>query len=239
MRLFVEAPLHEAAEIAATEPQAHHLVHVMRLPPGGALALFNGRDGEWHATLAATRRGRATLHVHHQTRPQTAGPDLWLAFAPLKRDATDLAIRQATELGVSALLPVLCAHSNTARTNPDRWAAITREAAEQSERLDLPAILPLTPLFDVLAAWPPERALAAAIERAHPSPLPAQAAALLVGPEGGFAPAELDALRAARFVSPIHLGPRVLRAETAIVAGLALLQSAAWSTSSAQPRAVP
>ncbi len=230
-RLFVNAALAEGAELAATEAQAHYLGHVLRLSPGAEIALFNGRDGEYLARIGQARRGKASLIVARQLRLQAPSPDLWLVFAPLKRDATDLAVRQATELGASALLPVFCERSNTGRINPERWAAIAREAAEQCERLDVPEIREPLKFFDLLAGWPTERLLAAAVERRGAAPLPAGAGALLVGPEGGFAPAELDALARARFVSPICLGPRVLRAETAIVAGLALLQEAGWSAS--------
>jgi 16S rRNA (uracil1498-N3)-methyltransferase len=151
-------------------------------------------------------------------------------FAVLKRDATDLVVQKATELGVSALLPVFSARTNAARINLDRLSAIAREAAEQSERLTVPEVRAPAPLPDLLARWPSERGLAAAIERGGPARIPHGSGALLVGPEGGFAAAELDALRAARFVSPISLGPRILRAETAVIAGLALLQAEGWST---------
>jgi 16S rRNA (uracil1498-N3)-methyltransferase len=202
----------------------------MRLRAGDTVQLFNGRDGEWSARLDDVRRGQARLTVETCTRAQAPEPDLWLVFAPLKRDATDLLVQKATELGVSALLPVFTTRTNAARINADRLAAIAVEAAEQSERLTLPEIRTPISLPELLAAWPEQRRLAAAIERAGPAPFPAGAGALLIGPEGGFAPAELDALRVARFVCPVSLGPRILRAETAAIAGLALLQAARWST---------
>jgi 16S rRNA (uracil1498-N3)-methyltransferase len=229
-RLHVSPDLSAGASVHLGRDQAHYLGTVMRLAAGEAVQVFNGRDGEWSARLHEIRRDRGVLVVEELLRPQALEPDLWLVFAPLKRDATDLVIQKATELGVSAFLPVFSARTNAARVNLDRLAAIALEAAEQSERLTLPKILPPVPLFDVLANWAPERVLAAAIERGGPAPIPEPAGALLVGPEGGFAPAELDALRAARFVSPICLGPRVLRAETAVIAGLALLQGRFWST---------
>jgi 16S rRNA (uracil1498-N3)-methyltransferase len=222
--------LSTGAEILLARDQAHYVGNVMRLGRGAALALFNGRDGEWIGALAEIRRDRAVVVLERRTRPQEVEPDLWLVFAPLKRDATDLVVQKATELGVSALRPVFTARTNTARMNLERLLAIAREAAEQSERLTVPEIFPPVPLLDCLGAWPADRALAAAIERRGAAPLPGNAGALLVGPEGGFAPVELDALRAARFVSPICLGPRVLRAETAVIAGLALLQGDRWST---------
>jgi 16S rRNA (uracil1498-N3)-methyltransferase len=230
LRLFVPESLSPGAELATTAGQAHYLGSVMRRTAGQAVALFNGRDGEWRATLAEVRRDRARLVVDVQLRPQTKEPDLWLLFAPLKRDATDLVVQKATELGVSALLPVFTARTQSARMNADRLLAIAVEAAEQSERLTVPVLRPAAPLLDVLAEWPAERRLAAAIERSAPAAAPLGAGALLIGPEGGFAPAELDALRGARFMAPISLGPRILRAETAAIAGLALLQGASWST---------
>ena len=230
-RLFVDPRFTLGLEIIPTEAQAHYLANVMRLGPGAPVTLFNGQDGEWLARISTLRRGRATLILDRQLRPQTPSPDIWLVFAPLKRDATDLVVRQATEMGVSAILPVATVRTNTARINEDRLAAIAREAAEQCERLDLPEIRPLADLQSVLAGWPPHRTLAAALERGRPATLPTQAGALLIGPEGGFAAAELDALGRASFVASIYLGPMVLRAETAVVAGLALLQSRAWSSS--------
>jgi 16S rRNA (uracil1498-N3)-methyltransferase len=229
-RLWVPHPLSLGAEMLLAREQAHYVGNVMRLGPGASLALFNGRDGEWLGFLSEIRRDRAMVVLERQTRPQAPEPDLWLVFAPLKRDATDLVVQKATELGVSVIKPVFTARTNTARMNLERLAAIAREAAEQSERLTVPDILEPRKLLECLADWPLERGLAAAIERAGAAPVPLAAAALLVGPEGGFAPAELDALRAARFVSPLCLGPRVLRAETAVIAGLALLQGGRWST---------
>lgn len=227
-RLFVPAPLAPGTELAATPAQAHYLGNVMRLGPGAVLRLFNGRDGEFLAEIAAIRRDRASFTVNQQTRPQAAEPDLWLVFAPLKRDATDLVVQKATELGAAALLPVFTERTNTARLNLDRLRAIATEAAEQCERLTVPRMADPQRMGDLLAAWPAGRALMVALERADaPSPRATDSpAALLVGPEGGFAPNETELLRRQGFVTPITLGPRVLRAETAAIVGLALLQPA-------------
>jgi 16S rRNA (uracil1498-N3)-methyltransferase len=229
-RLFVPEALSAGGSVPLDRDQAHYLANVMRLGVGEPVVLFNGRDGEWTGALAEVRRDRAVVELATQTRVQAAEPDLWLLFSPLKRDATDLVVQKATELGVSAIRPVFTARTNTARVNLERLGAIAREAAEQSERLTVPSVHAPAPLLDVLGAWPADRMLAAAIERGGPASIPQRAEALLVGPEGGFAPAELDVLRAARFVSPICLGPLVLRAETAVIAGLALLQGGRWST---------
>lgn len=216
--------------VGLSAAQAHYLGNVLRLGAGACVKLFNGRDGEFLARIASVGRGAASVAVEDCLRGQAAGPDLWLVFCPLKRDFTDLVVRTATELGVSAIRPVFSARTNVGRVNVERLSAIAVEAAEQSERLTVPEISPPTPLADLLGAWPTERLMAAAIERTGPAPVPEHAGALLVGPEGGFSQAELDALRGARFVAPICLGPRVLRAETAAIAGLALLQGRAWST---------
>ncbi len=226
-RLFVEHSLSPGAILAATEPQAHYLQVVLRRADGSALRLFNGVDGEWDAALRAGRRGRAEFVVAGCVRPQAAEPGVALVFALLKRDATDLVVRQATELGARSLQPVFTERTNAARLNAERLTLIAREAAEQSERLDVPVVHPARRLVDLLGDWPDGEGLVAAVERAGAEPLrPAREpgrTSLLVGPEGGFSGAELDALRARPFVLPATLGPRILRAETAAIVGLALL----------------
>ncbi len=226
IRLCVAAPLAEGDGIALSAAQAHYLGAVMRRGLGGTVLLFNGRDGEFAARIETVGRDRASLRVEHRTRDQAPDPDLWLVFALLKRDATDLVVQKATELGVAALHPVITERGNTHRMNADRLTAIAIEAAEQSERLTIPRLHTARPLLDALANWPPERRLFAAVERIDaPRITPGHGPqALLVGPEGGFMPAELEALRAHPFVTPVTLGPRILRAETACIAGLALLQ---------------
>jgi 16S rRNA (uracil1498-N3)-methyltransferase len=226
IRLHVAPALSEGSVIAATAAQAHYLGTVMRRGPGEGVLLFNGRDGEFSARIETIGRDRASLRVESRTRIQAAEPDLWLAFALLKRDATDLVVQKATELGVAALLPVITERGNTHRMNADRLTAIAIEAAEQSERLTVPELRPPRALAVLLSGWPEERRLFAAIERSRaPRIAPARGqSALLVGPEGGFTPTELDALWAHPFVTPVSLGPRILRADTACIAGLALLQ---------------
>ena len=226
IRLYCDAALHEGAVVAASPRQAHYLGRVMRRTPGDEIRVFNGRDGEWQASIlriGTTAEFRATLRL----RPQDAEPDLWLLAAPLRRDLTELVVQKATELGVSRILPVITARTNPARGNPARLAAIAIEAAEQSERLSVPDIDAPRPLDAVLEHWPAGRVLVAAVERRDLRGVPPQAgpAALLVGPEGGFTAAELDGPLRAAFVVAASLGPRILRAETAAIVGLALLQA--------------
>jgi 16S rRNA (uracil1498-N3)-methyltransferase len=237
IRLFVTPALAEGAEIAATAAQAHYLAHVMRRAVGAHVVLFNGRDGEWQARIAGLRGDRGSFVAERRLRPQQQGADIWLAFAPLKRDATDLVVQKATELGVAALLPVATARTNTGRINPDRLAAIATEAAEQCERMTVPPIRELVDLPALLRDWPAGRRLHVAMERTaapHASFAPGPAG-LLVGPEGGFTERELDALRAHPFVVPVSLGPLILRAETAAIVGLALLQAPIPVTQNGEP----
>ena len=166
IRLFVAAPLLEGAEIAALPGQAHYLGHVMRRRAGEEVLLFNGADGEWRARIAAIGRDRARFEVLERTRPQLPEPDLWLCFALLKRDATDLVVEKATELGASRILPVITERTQAARVNLERLAAIATEAAEQCERLSVPALHEPVRLAELLAGWPAGRGLAVAVERA-------------------------------------------------------------------------
>jgi 16S rRNA (uracil1498-N3)-methyltransferase len=226
-RLFVTAPLAPGVRVVGTGMQAHYLGRVLRRAAGSPVHLFNSRDGEWCARIVTLRRGDAEFAVEMALRPQAAEPDIWLVFALLKRDAIDLVVQKATELGASALVPTITERTVVARLNEARLAAIAIEAAEQSERLTVPMLHPPARLPDLLASWPAERRLFAALERVAaphlwPAPRPA---ALLIGPEGGFTPAEVEALRRHPLVTPVSLGPRILRAETACLAGLALLQA--------------
>lgn len=230
LRLFVEPPLTEGALIEATPNQAHYLGTVMRRSVGEAVFLFNGRDGEWLAHVESLQRGKAGFRVDKRQRRQADDTDIWLVFALLKRDATDLLVQKATELGVAALLPVITERTNAVRVNEDRLRAISIEAAEQSERMTLPALHPVRRLEDVLSSWPVGRPLFAAVERSDARPLGgvSGASALLVGPEGGLGPRDRALLDRVPEVRAVGLGPRVLRAETAAIAGLILLQAMDW-----------
>jgi 16S rRNA (uracil1498-N3)-methyltransferase len=229
-RLFINSRLGAGAEVDLTAEQTHYLATVLRRTAGDSLVLFNGTDGEWQARLASISRRGARAAVGEVLRPPRAEGDLWLLFAPLKRDATELVVQKATELGVSALCPVITERTNMARMNLARLAAIAVEAAEQSERLTVPRVLAPEPLAAVLTGWQAGRTLVAAIERAPLASLRSvewcAPSALLIGPEGGFTRGELDVLHAHPFVKPASLGPLILRAETAAIVGLALMLAA-------------
>ncbi len=230
IRLFVPAALAADATVPATAAQAHYLGTVMRRAVGDTVRLFNGRDGEWTGRIADLRRNAVGFIVETQICAQESDQevDIWLAFALLKRDATDLVVEKATELGVAAIWPVITARTNASRVNLERLQAIAVEAAEQCERLTVPILHPPRMLTALLDAWPTARRLFVAAERADaPTLAPTGASSgLLIGPEGGFTPAELDVLRARPLVTLVSLGPRILRAETAAIAGLARLQGA-------------
>ncbi len=235
-RLFVEADLAKGADVPLSEAQAHHLRHVMRRADGAELRLFNGRDGEWRGTLALQGKKAANAHVGAQTRPQAAEPDLWLCFAPIKRARIDLVAEKATELGASVLQPVLTQHTTVERVNVERLQANAREAAEQTERLSVPEVRVPLELMKLLAEWPSGRRLLMCDETGGGPPIAevlakldagARAApwAIVIGPEGGFAAAELDALRRIKDVTSVGLGPRILRADTAALAALSVWQA--------------
>jgi 16S rRNA (uracil1498-N3)-methyltransferase len=227
IRLHTDTPLAAGAIIEASNRQAHYLGGVMRRAVGDQIQVFNGRDGEWAAHITSLSRGKGTLTAETLIRPQAADVDLWLLFSLLKRDTTDLLVQKATELGVSTLLPAFTERTNAGRVNLDRLRAIAIEAAEQSERLTVPDIHPARHLRDILAAWPSDRSLFVALERANAPPLTpiAGPVALLIGPEGGFGAGDRTLLDGCRCVRAASLGPRILRAETAAIVGLALLQA--------------
>lgn len=227
-RLHAEGPLIEGAELALTPGQAHHIGTVLRRAAGAELRVFNAAEGEFAATLIALKRDRGALRLVARLRPPEAEPELRLLIAALKREAMDWAIEKATELGVTRIVPVLTRRCVATSVNVERLAAIVRAAAEQCERLSLPDVLPARPLHAVLDGWDGARLLVAA-ERREAAPLhllASTAHALLTGPEGGFDRAELDDLARRPFVSLASLGPRILRAETAVVAGLGAISFA-------------
>ncbi|WP_426955852.1 16S rRNA (uracil(1498)-N(3))-methyltransferase [Muricoccus radiodurans] len=228
-RLFTEHDLVAGQAVPAAPGQGRYLGSVMRKREGDKVLLFNGRDGEWIARIEAIRKDDAAFVPGRRTRQQTSSLGPVLLMAALKREAMEWVVEKATELGVRAIRPVLTARAVPDRVNRARLMLIAREAAEQSERLDVPEIAEAAPLHAVLDAWDGTPVLVAAERRAAP-PLPevlpeGPPPALLIGPEGGFAGPELDALVRRPFVALASLGPRILRAETAAVSALAILQA--------------
>jgi 16S rRNA (uracil1498-N3)-methyltransferase len=215
--------------VALDEGQANYLFSVMRLGQGDAVHLFNGRDGEWRATVAEAGRRRGVVVCEEQTAPQGAPPDLWLLFSPVKKERTNFIVEKAVELGVARLLPVATRYMNAERLRADKQRAHAIEAAEQCGATWVPEVAELQPLDRLLAAWPADRRLFWADEslagRAVAPDAPPGPAAILIGPEGGFSPEERARLAALPFVVPMALGPRILRAETAAVAAVVLWQS--------------
>ena len=234
-RLFVEADLAAGAVLGLAPAAAHYLAHVLRAKSGEAVLVFNGRDGEWRARIEGFGR-RARLAVGDPLRRQRPEPDLWLAFAPIKRAPIDRLVQMATELGAAKLIPVFTRFTAVARVNVARLRANSIEAAEQCGRLTVPAVAEPIGLAALVHDWPSARPLLVLDETgqgasigdvlAGPTLAGATAGAILAGPEGGFAAAELDALHVLPFVSRVRLGPRILRADTAALAALACWQ--AW-----------
>jgi len=234
-RLYLPGGLAEGAEVELDADQAHRLRAVLRLGPDAVVAGFNARDGEFLCRIAALRRGDGRLSVECRLRAPGPEPDLWLAFAPIKRARLDWLVEKAAELGVAALLPVWTERTQPERLNLDRLTAHAVAAAEQSGRLSVPELRPPEKLARLVAEWPAERHLYVCDETGGGVPLatvgatlrPGYPAALLVGPEGGFRETELDALGKLSFATRVGLGPRVLRAETAAIAALAVFQAVA------------
>jgi 16S rRNA (uracil1498-N3)-methyltransferase len=232
-RLYLAEPLAAGRSVALGPPAVHRLRDVLRLGPGAAVAAFNPRDGEWLCRIAEMTRGRATLDIAARRRPPEDEADLWLLFAPIRRTRLDWLVEKASELGATALIPIATARTQAPQINRDRLAAVAIAAAEQCERLSVPEVRPAEPLDHIIAQWPGERRLILCDESGGGRPMaealvgwpPGAPAALLVGPEGGFADRELDALGKLPIVTRVGLGPRVLRAETAAVAALAAFQA--------------
>jgi 16S rRNA (uracil1498-N3)-methyltransferase len=231
-RLFVDGDLTVGMSVDCTPEQASYLRTVLRLAHGTAVLVFNGRDGEWQATLRHEGKRGASLLLAALTRPQMGGPDLWYVFAPLKRARLDYMVQKAVELGASRLLPVLTQHTVAERVNLERMRSNVIEAAEQCGILQIPDVVEPAKLINVLADWPAGRRLIFCDEGAATSDpiaalgrLPRGPLAVLIGPEGGFSEAERAAIVAKPFATAISLGPRIMRADTAAVAALAVVNA--------------
>ena len=234
-RLFVAPDLRADARVTIDGGQANLLLNVLRLKAGDGVLLFNGRDGEWRAEIEEVKKRAAVLRIVARTRPQEGGPDIDCCFAPLKHARLDYVVQKAVEMGAARLRPVITRRTQVSRLNLDRMCANAIEAAEQCGVLRVPEVEAEVPFERMIAAWPADRLLVFCDEGAEiADPLAAlraaagdgiERAALLIGPEGGFDEKERAlALQAPRVVR-ISLGPRILRADTAAVAGMALIQS--------------
>ncbi len=237
-RLFLRHVLAEGARIEADRSQANYLMNVLRMKDGDYLLVFNGNHGEWLAKISSGSRRDCTLQVMERTREQTEHNDLIYLFAPLKHARLDYMVQKAVEMGVGSLQPVMTQHTQSSRINLERMEANVIEAAEQCGILSIPEVIGPQTLKDVLAEWPqmhPDRRLLfcdeaegthnplltlAQMKEAGPQPL-----AVIVGPEGGFSDDERSHLRGLDFVTAIPLGPRILRADTAAVAALTIIQA--------------
>jgi 16S rRNA (uracil1498-N3)-methyltransferase len=235
-RLFIPDALSAGILIDLAQTQAHFLHAVLRKRVGEPVRVFNGKDGEWLADISQLSKRNAQIKILEHIRPHTSAPDIWLLFAPVKKDRTRFIVEKATEMGVSCLRPVITDRT-TGNVRMDKMQAHILEAAEQTERLDIPTAHEPIKLTDILASWDAARTLifadeggkgvAAATALAKIS----EPCAFLIGPQGGFSEEERNMLHALPYVSVIDLGPRILRADTAVVATLAIWQalSGDWS----------
>ena len=220
VRLYIETPLYGGRELDLDESRSHYLSNVMKLAAGDAFLGFDGRSGEFEMQIAAVSKKHCRVIVGERLREFQPVPDIWLLFAPVKKDQTDFIIQKAVELGVRRLQPVIT-----------RFRAQGIEAAEQCRRLDVPEINEAQSLEKVLQNWDKSRRLFFMDETGHGLPVrrafaaAAAPAAILVGPEGGFSAEELQRLRELEFAQGVTLGPRILRAETAVAAALSCWQS--------------
>ena len=235
IRLFVPDDLFEGRKLTVDGGQAHYLINVMRQKQGALVELFNGRDGSWQAELTEVSRKSVELMCRIRIALQRKSPDVWLLFAPVKRARLDFMAQKATELGVSKIWPVGTNYCQMGRVKTDRLEAIAIEAAEQTVRLDVPAIGSFVKLNKILSSWPQDRVIIfcdeglagnvsfAPVERL--ATVSGRKAAILIGPEGGFSPSERELVLSQSSVLPIHLGPRILRADTAALSALSLYQA--------------
>ncbi len=237
IRLFVEENLQTGIDLEIKASQFHYLKNVMRLAIGAEVTLFNGRDGEYLAEITDSGKHSMTVKLMKQSRPQSDDPDIWLIFAPIKKNRLDMIAEKATELGVAKLVPVITDHTNVERVKTDRLRANAIEAAEQCRRLTVPEITEPMPLQKLLDNWDVTRRLLVMDETTVEDgdagvsmatlgkSKDGQACdAILIGPEGGFSASELDLLGNLPFVTKVSLGGRLLRAETAALAALTLWQ---------------
>jgi 16S rRNA (uracil1498-N3)-methyltransferase len=234
-RLYLDTSLAAGTLIALERDHTNYLLSVLRMKAGEAVIVFNGRDGAWLTRIADDHRKGATLETVVQTEHQTEKPDLWFGFAPLKTGRLDYLVQKATEMGAGVIQPVITQYTQVSRLKADKLLANVIEAAEQCEVLSVPTLAPEADLSELIADWRHTQGLRRLIfcDESAPSHSPAQTLSdleglpvgILVGPEGGFSDDERNLLLGQDFVVPISLGPRILRADTAAVAALAVVQA--------------
>ncbi len=230
-RIYLEASLAEGRTLALSNDHAHYLRNVLRLSEGTELRVFNGSDGEWRAVISSLGKRAGDIEIQEQLRAPEACPDIWLCFAPVRKHRNAFILEKATELGVAKLQPVTTARTQFSKLRLEKMQSQIIEAAEQTERLDIPLLNATIGLDQMLADWPTERTLIFADEAgdAKPALVALQnltgPTALLIGPEGGFTPQERERLRGQDYVIPVSLGPRILRADTAALSLLTLFQA--------------
>lgn len=234
IRLFVNIKLKEGEEVCLSEAQSHYLSNVMRVRQGDEISCFNGCDGEFAAEILVVHKKQTQIGIRNKIKQFKNSPDVWLVFAPLKKDCTDFLVQKSTELGVSGLLPIITQNTNTDKVKTERLQAQALEASEQCERLDVPQVFSPQDFKQVIENWDSSRRLLFMDERGAGmsvaealSKCDAQKVAILVGPEGGFSDSEFNMLYKLPFVCGVSLGPRILRAETAAVAALSVWQAIA------------
>ena len=232
IRLHVSGALQPDGAVAPTLDQSRYLTQVMRLKAGDDLLVFNGRDGEWRASVAEVLKKGVILRAEEQVRPQAYGPDLELIVAVVKKARVETIVEKAAELGARRVRLVLTKRTNADRIRLDRLDAIAEEAAEQTGRMDVPAVDDPVKLDALLDSWQAGRRLMFCDETGGAPAIAALGAAgagpwsILIGPEGGFSPEERERLRALPFTTAVSLGPRILRADTAAIAAMTLWQAA-------------
>jgi 16S rRNA (uracil1498-N3)-methyltransferase len=234
-RLYLDTPLAAGARIALEREQTSYLLTVLRMKAGESVIVFNGRDGAWLTRIADDHRKGAVLEAVVQTEHQTPASDLWFGFAPLRTGRLDYLVQKATEMGAATIQPVITQYTQVSRLKADKLAANIIEAAEQCEVLSVPTLGPEIGLGELVAGWRHHHGLRRLIfcDESAPSHSPMRQlgelaglpVGILVGPEGGFSDAERNLLLAQDFVVPISLGPRILRADTAAVAALSVVQA--------------
>jgi len=232
IRLFVNGPLSAGTVFSCDRSQSNYLRNVMRLTAGDNILVFDGESGEWSASLDIQGKHSCTLNIAEQVREQSGGPDIHYLFAPVKRARLDYMVQKAVELGVAALCPVITHRTEVSRVKQDRLHANVIEAAEQCGVLRIPHISEPVSLDKLLEMWNPQRRIFYCDEEADiSSPIEVlksverSPAAVLIGPEGGFDPGERERLKSLPFVTSLSLGPRIMRADTAAVAALALVNA--------------